>query len=185
MLTYELLGDHEGLLLKGDYTTLRLLRSVVMDVNERSPVIKDKEGAFAALAYDVRKAYEQQREIFPPPEVLPEIGPMYGVGISWPVLLIRHQMLRVSLAYIDHTKWYQAITYALEAVVEDGLREDFGQNAQAIIDQCQRLHSEDAALLDRVDELADKFISWDAKHRAEHLIDLLAPAWIADYKSGR
>ncbi|WP_341487448.1 hypothetical protein [Pararhizobium sp. A13] len=36
--------------------------------------MKDKEGAFLGLAYDVRKAFEQQREILQPPQHFDEVG---------------------------------------------------------------------------------------------------------------
>ena len=89
MLSYRLLKNHAGILLIGDYSSLRWLHEVVHDVNERSPIIKDKEGWFLGLAYDVRKAYEKQREILLPPERFDEIGPRYGVQILWPVLLLQ------------------------------------------------------------------------------------------------
>jgi len=62
MLSYQLLKNHAGILLIGDYNSLRWLHEIVHDVNERSPLIDDKEGPFLALAYDIRKAYERQRE---------------------------------------------------------------------------------------------------------------------------
>lgn len=66
VLSFYLLKNHAGIMLIGDYTSLRWLHEVVHDVNERSPLVRDKEGLFLGLAYDVRKAYEQQREIIPP-----------------------------------------------------------------------------------------------------------------------
>lgn len=93
MLSYGLLRDHAGVLLIGDYTSLTWLHSVVHDVNDRSPLVKDKEGAFLGLAYDVRKAYEQQREVIQPPQNFEEIGVRYGAKILWPVLLLQHRLL--------------------------------------------------------------------------------------------
>jgi len=66
MLSYRLLKNHAGLLLIGDHTSLTWLHEVVHDVNERSPLVGDKEGAFLGLAYDVRKAFQMQREILEP-----------------------------------------------------------------------------------------------------------------------
>lgn len=63
MLSYSLLKNHAGVLLTGDYDSLRALHEVVHQVNEKSPILKNKEGAFLALAYEVRKAYEQQRKL--------------------------------------------------------------------------------------------------------------------------
>lgn len=111
MLSYQLLNNHAGLLLVGDYTSLRLLHEIVHDVNERSPLIREEDGPFLSLAYDVRKAYEQQREILAPPQGYEEMGTRYGVQILWPVLLLQQRTLRVSLGYLDHSKRHQAITY--------------------------------------------------------------------------
>jgi hypothetical protein len=58
VLSYSLLKNHAGILLVGDYTSLTWLHEIVHDVNERSPIVKDKEGSFLGLAYDVREAYE-------------------------------------------------------------------------------------------------------------------------------
>ncbi|MDN7892858.1 hypothetical protein QZM93_30050 [Burkholderia cepacia] len=120
-----MLNNHAGILLTGDYDSLRELHEIVHDVNERSPLIRHGDGPFLGLAYDVRKAYEQQREILKPPKGYEETGVRYGVEILWPVLLVQHRMLRVSLGYLDHSRHHQAITYALEAVIEAGLREDW------------------------------------------------------------
>ncbi|WP_292404134.1 hypothetical protein [Mesorhizobium sp.] len=125
MLSYQLLKNHAGILLIGDYTSLRWLHTVVHDINERSPLIKDREGLFLSLAYDVRKAYERQREILQPPPDHEEMGIRYGVQALWPVILLQQRMLRVSLAYLEHTAKTQAIAYALEAVIEEALEEDF------------------------------------------------------------
>lgn len=42
-------------MLIGDYSSLRWLHEVIHDVNERSPLVRDKEGIFLGLAYEVRK----------------------------------------------------------------------------------------------------------------------------------
>ena len=132
MLSYRLLKNHAGIMLIGDYTSLRWLHEVVHDVNERSPLVRDKEGMFLGLAYDVRKAYERQREIISPPPHYDEMGLRYGVQVLWPVLLLQQRMLRVSLAYLDHSAKTQAISYALEAIIDEALQEDFGaQGTQA------------------------------------------------------
>jgi len=75
-----------------DYTSLRWLHEIVHDVNDRSPLIKDEEGPFLGLAYDIRKAYERQREILPPPPHCEEMGTRYGVQILWPVLLLQQRI---------------------------------------------------------------------------------------------
>ncbi|MCR6627702.1 MAG: hypothetical protein NVV67_15995 [Pseudoxanthomonas sp.] len=174
MLSYQLLNNHAGLLLVGDYTSLRLLREIVHDVNERSPLITEEDGPFLGLAYDVRKAYEQQREILPPPQGYEEMGTRYGVQILWPVLLLQQRTLRVSLGYLDHSRRHQAITYALEAVIEEGLQEDFGPHGQALIDLWQRLDPAYPSMFDKLDSRGAIFCSWGKVERKRRFATLLA-----------
>lgn len=56
--------------------------------------------------------------------IFEEIGVRYGVRILWPVLWLQHRLLKRSLAFLDDRAKSQAITYALEAVIDDALRED-------------------------------------------------------------
>jgi hypothetical protein len=132
MLSFSLVPNHSGIRLGGDYTSLKALYHVIGDINDRSPLIKDQEGLFIALAHDVRKAYQKQREIIQPPEHFEEIGTRYGVEIIWPVLLLQHQLLRSSLGFIDHGPGHQACAYMLETVIEDALKADFGADADHI-----------------------------------------------------
>ncbi|MBP0630549.1 MULTISPECIES: hypothetical protein [unclassified Cupriavidus] len=172
MLAYQLLNNHAGLLLIGDYASLRELHEVVHDVNDRSPLIREEGGAFLGLAYDVRKAYEQQRENLQPPEGYEEIGVRYGVQILWPVLLVQQRMLRVSLGYLDHSRRHQAITYALEAVIEAGLREDFGAQGQTMVDQWLRLDPT-PDIFDRLNSRGAMFCSWSKAERERRFASLL------------
>ncbi|QIB39610.1 hypothetical protein G3A56_16745 (plasmid) [Rhizobium oryzihabitans] len=140
-----------------DYTSLTWLHEVVHDVNERSPIVKDKEGSFLGLAYDVRKAYERQREVIQPPKHIEEIGVRYGVQILWPVLMLQQRLLRQSLAFLNHTAKTQTIAYALEAVIEDALREDFGAQAGHIIDLWQRLDPAQPEVFEMIDSRGQSF----------------------------
>lgn len=126
MLTFKLLRNHAGIVLCGDYNTLTSLHRVVHSINDRSPLIKDTEGSFVALAYDLRKAYQGERRVIKPSPEHADVGSLYGVEILWPVILVQCRMLRASLAFIDSDKHMQAHAYALEAVIEDALKEDFG-----------------------------------------------------------
>lgn len=173
MLSHRLLKNHAGLLLIGDYGTLRTIHDVVHDVNTRSPLIRNREGSFLGLAYDVRKAYERQREIINPPKDFEEIGPRYGVQILWPVLLVQQRALRDSLAYIDHGKRHQAVAYDLEAVIEDGLREDFGAAAPDLIVHWQRMSPAHVDFIDTLDSRGGLFCSWTKTERAERIANLL------------
>ncbi|NJL07076.1 MAG: hypothetical protein HC900_01550 [Methylacidiphilales bacterium] len=158
----------------GDYTSLRWLHTVIHDVNERSPLIQNKEGLFLNLAYDVRKAYEGQREILQPLPHYEEMGVRYGVQTLWPVLLLQQRMLRLSLAYIDHSAKTQAITYALEAIIEDALREDFAaQGADAII-RWKRLDPAHPEVFNKLGSRGAIFCSWTKAERKRHFLNLLS-----------
>lgn len=133
MLKYQLLRNHAGILLLGDYETLKDLHENIHDVNERSPLVRNKEGVFLGLAYDIRKAYEGQRKKLKSPEGYPEIGPRFGVEILWPVLLVQSRILRTSMAFIDTDKGAQANAYALEHVIECALKADFGGDFGAVL----------------------------------------------------
>lgn len=190
MLTYDLLKNHAGLLLCGDYMTLRALHEVVHEVDERSPLVRDKEGTFLALAYDVRKAYERQRRVLPPPEHYPEIGVRFGVEILWPVALVQCAILRTSLSFIDSTKRQQALTYALEDAIESALCADFGIGAAEIIDRWKRIDPKHPWAEEKLHSRGALFSVWSKDQRKTGLAGLLAsldpmypsfyPMWVRD-----
>jgi hypothetical protein len=174
LLSYRLLKNHAGILLVGDYTSLQWLRTVVHEVNERSPLIKDREGLFLNLAYDVRKAYDRQREILQPSSDHEEMGIRYGVQALWPVILLQQRMLRVSLAYLEHTAKTQAITYALEAVIEEALKEDFAAFGVEAVAHWQRLDPAYRNVFDCLWSRTAIFCSWSKSERRRHFLDLLS-----------
>jgi hypothetical protein len=146
MLSHKLLKNHAGILLCGDYMTLEALHQVVHEVNDQSVLIEDKEGMFLGLAYDVRKAFERQRTVIKPEKHFPEMGVRYGVEILWPVLLLQCRLLRCSLAYFDSSKRQQAITYALEDVIETAINEAFGAEAASIAPEWRRMDASQPVL---------------------------------------
>lgn len=97
---------------------------------------------FLGLAYDVRKAYEQQREVLQPPQHSEQIGIRYGMKILWPILLLQRRFLRLSLAFLDQSAKTQAIAYAPEAIIDEALREDFGAEGERAVALWQRLDPE-------------------------------------------
>lgn len=173
MLSYRLLKNHAGLLLIGDYDTLRDLHEAVHGVDEKSPLPKGRDDFFLGLAYDVRKAYERQRETIEPDAMIPERGPRYGVPILWPTLLVQSRILRVGLGYVDSSKAWQAITYSLEAVIESALRDDFGAQAGALIDQWVGLSPETPGFIDMIYTRGALFCSWSKAKRSKGLGELL------------
>jgi len=173
LLSYQLLRNHAGILLAGDFTSLHWLHEVIHDVNERSPLVRDKEGMFLALAYDIRKAYERQRESLEPPEHFEEVGVRYGVRILWPVLLLQQRMLRSSLAHLDHTAKTQAIAYALEAVIEEAVLDDFQSQGKDIITAWKRINPAHPDVFDMLDSRSGLFCSWTKAERKRKFLQLL------------
>lgn len=103
------------------------------------------------------------------------MGIRFGVRIIWPVLLWQARTLRESLAFIDSTKAMQAQAYALEAVIEHGLREDFGPNiGEQIIAEMGRIQPTHADSEDTVDSRGAVFSSWTKAQRRRGLAGLIA-----------
>ncbi|MBG6083046.1 DUF6904 family protein [Rubrivivax gelatinosus] len=174
MLSYSLLKNHAGVLLTGDYDSLRALHEVVHQVNEKSPILKNKEGAFLALAYEVRKAYEQQRKVIKPPADFPEIGPRFGVELFWPELLVQSRMLRVSMSFIATTSWQQALAYNLEAIIESGLQADFAGQYDVLSERWMRINPAHPWPEEKLGSRSAIFNSWTKSDRRKRIAGLLA-----------
>jgi len=97
----------------------------------------------------------------------------YGAQILWPVVLVQQRVLRASLAYLDHSRKHQAITYALEAVLEDALMEDFARQGAAAVERWQRLDPLDPDLLNKLDSRGAIFSSWTKAERRRRFLNLL------------
>lgn len=175
MLRHALLERREGLRLLGVWSDFDALRGVLHDVANRSPLIRNKdETPFHALACALRKACGHDH-------CGADTGCDLTTDVSWVCLLVTARVLRDSLAFMDHGKRHQAMTYALEAAIHDGLREDFGESAKEVLDAWYRLPGNDITLLERYPDAADTFASWSAKMREKSLaemIDRLAAGWI-------
>lgn len=173
MLTYSLLKNHAGILLTGDHGSLKALNEVVHEVNDKSPLLINKEGGLLGLAYDARKAYEKQCEIIKPPKHYPEVGVRYGVQVLWPVLLVQCRMLRASMAFIDTTKWQQAVAFNLEAVIESALESDFGSAAEELKFRWMRIDPAHPWAEEKMESRGGIFSSWTKAERKKNLLGLL------------
>lgn len=174
MLTYSLLKNHAGILLTGDYDSLRTLHEVVHEVNEQTPLLQGKESGFLGLAYDARKAYEKQRKVLKAPTHSPEIGIRFGVEILWPVILVQSRVLRVSMGFIPSTKLQQAIAYNLEAVIESALEHDFGDQWRAVERRWEMIDPAHPWALDKFESRGAIFCSWTKAERKKRIVGLLA-----------
>jgi hypothetical protein len=174
MFTYKALKNDAGIALFSDYLSFKRAHEILHDVNERSPVIRDKEGFFLALAYDVRKAYEGQRMKQEADPMYPEIGTRLGFEILWPTLLVQCRQLRDSLAFIDHSKEHQIVAYELEFVTEQALDAEFRENISDIRAQWQRLSARHPFLEENAETRAAQFAAWTKRERRKGLAGLLS-----------
>ncbi|WP_342310487.1 hypothetical protein [Burkholderia pyrrocinia] len=81
-------------------------------------------------------------------------------------------MLRVSLGYLDHSRRYQAITYALEATIEAGLQEDFVAQGQTLVDYWLRLDPT-SDIFEKLDSRGVLFCSWTKAERERRFASLM------------
>ena len=110
-----------GIILYGDYWDLKNLHSTFHDaVGDES--FDDQSSDFVlALAYDVRKAYERQRERLNATHFDDETISYYGVKILWPIFLVQVGLLRWMAAFRPTTKSHQADLFRLEACADEAL----------------------------------------------------------------
>lgn len=111
-----------GITLQGDYLDLISLHETIHELVKNGPDAEEENNAILGLAYDVRKAYEKQRE-----EV--RIGPdewettYQCVNILWPVVILQTNALRHLAAYQPTSREQQANLYRLESCLEKSLME--------------------------------------------------------------
>ncbi len=112
-----------GVTLWGDYNDLRDLHDTIHVLTENSPFNQGIKDTILGLAYDVRHAYQGDREE-------KQFGfdeydkvKYRGVKVLWPVILFQANVLRCSAAFQPTTKGQQANLYRLEQSIEDSLRD--------------------------------------------------------------
>lgn len=169
MLSYTPMKNLAGIRLEGDYGTLVALHQTIHKISDGSRMGEKQNDILLALAYDVRKAYEEMRDVIQPPKNNPQIGVRYGVKIIWPILLIQARLLREGLAWGPSTSADQACTYDLEAVIESALADQFPKTDRKIRNIVANLNTSFDALIEKIDPLSGMFCSWDKKTRKERL----------------
>jgi hypothetical protein len=123
-----------GIGLYGDYNDLRNLHQTVHALcgSDRDDLDHQKESTLH-IAYELRKAYEGQRETIKHPDSY------YGVKIAWPIILFYTSYLRQCAGFCPTSKEHQANLYRLEHCVENALlKYDFKIGAE-IIESYSRL----------------------------------------------
>ncbi len=115
MIFGEVTKHAAGLTLYGHYSDLTRLYQTVTDVSEGSPFDEFMLG----LAYEIRHAYQGDRESYTPPEIFEPKGSVYlGFKQLWPVFLMQLGMLRWTAGFQPTSKDHQADLFRLEACAE-------------------------------------------------------------------
>jgi hypothetical protein len=122
-----------GVRLWGDYNDLRSLHETIHALTENSPFEEGIRETILGLAYEIRHAYQGDRE-------KKRIGfdkydqvDYKGAKMLWPIILFQASALRYSAAFEPTTKDQQADLYRLEYSLEESLKEvDRGVAAECI-----------------------------------------------------
>lgn len=74
---------------------------------------------------------------------------------------------------MDHSRKHQAITYALEAVIEAALRQDFGLQGETAIALWQRLDPSFPGVFEKLNSRGALFSSWNKTKRKKYFLNLM------------
>ncbi len=108
--------------LGGDYLDLTSLHETVHHLASDTGPLSGHHYEFAlGFAYDLRKAYEGQRDTWP--SDAPAYAGYSAVNILWPIFLVQLGMLRSACAYMPTDRLIQSQLFALEACAEQALCE--------------------------------------------------------------
>ncbi|WP_052742180.1 DUF6904 family protein [Kiloniella litopenaei] len=173
MLRYELTKKHAGIILWGDPWTLNDLFDFIHRINEESSAITNKESFMISLAYDVRKAYQREREVTSV-ESFEDSYKLYGVKIIWPVLLLQISVLRNAMGFLPTTRSDQAIMFDLESTIEAALKKAIPNDADKIFELLGVIGSEKLEHLEKIYlSKCKKYVSLSTRQRLKTLLPLL------------
>jgi hypothetical protein len=172
MLDFKKVKSHAGMKLVGDYSTLQGLHELIHKVAASSPLLREASQSefLLGLAYDVRKAFERQRDIIKPPKHA-NMGVRYGVNVLWPVYLVQVRLLREAMGFMPTDERDQGLAFLLEHATLAGLTADIG--GSEIVTQWRRLSCNPASLTALVDSRAGVFLSWTDAERQKGLGQIL------------
>ncbi|NRA72000.1 MAG: hypothetical protein HRU24_13340 [Gammaproteobacteria bacterium] len=179
MLQFDISKRNGGFILWGDYGTLKPLHSYIMDIANNSPVL-DSEGIVVALAYDIRKAYEGQREKSTTTVWDDEIT-IYGVEQVWTTFLMQVALLRYALAFVDSSKNDQCQIYLLEDFTEQILQAAFPKESHDILAQYKQLIGiQESFIEQKLGSRSSYFLTLNKTQRKLQLAEILSslqPMW--------
>jgi len=110
-----------GLTLYGDYIDFSSLHSTVHQLADQIPLAGHFEEFMLGFAYELRKAYQGEREVKEFGDDGIDKVTYFGCKLLWPFYLVHVGMLRWAAAFNPTTKAIQANLFLLEAATEDAL----------------------------------------------------------------
>jgi hypothetical protein len=168
-----------GFILCGDYLDLHSANEMIHHVVSESPVLKSHTNLamdefILGLAYDIRKAYERQREIIKLDGVDDKEVFYYGVDVIFPCFILQLAALRWACGFTVVNRHQQSILYALEWVVESAMNDFDAETSSQIIKRLSTfgsmLQNEDIDSIEN--EIHDCWVQ-NKKRRFIDLIELL------------
>jgi hypothetical protein len=153
-----------GVILWGDYNDLRSLYDTVSRIADAAP---DAVGDFMyGLSYNIRHAYEHQREekVFGRDDI---DKVMYlGERILWPHVLAQVSLVRYHAAFVNTSKEDQANIYRLEHALEQALRNYDAEIGETCAEWLATpFHASQQYLAEYFDELAHRYVDGPAGKR--------------------
>lgn len=132
--------DSTGFTLCGDYLDLRAAHETVHNIVTNSPVLNnqrhiDLNEFTLGLAYDIRKAYEQQREIINLDGADDKQVTYYGVDVTFPDFILQLAALRWACAFTVINRNQQSILFALEWAVESAMNDFDAKVSSEIVER--------------------------------------------------
>jgi hypothetical protein len=111
-----------GITLYGDYKDLQNLHETIHKIcKEGGPLTGQMNEFVLGLAYDIRHAYQGDRDTFVVDGGAEKKSEYYGESILWPIFLVQVSLLRWAAAFMPTTKEMQSNLYRLEACTEEAL----------------------------------------------------------------
>lgn len=110
-----------GLTLYGDYNDFDSLRDTIHALNDKPPLAGHFEDFISSFAYELRHAYQGDREVTQFGDEGINHVVYFGCNILWPYHLVYVGMLRWAAAFSPTTKEIQANLFRLEACTETAL----------------------------------------------------------------
>ena len=147
--------------------------------------VLEGEGLTLSLAYDIRKAYEGQRESDKKIIWNDELS-IYGVEQVWPTFLTQVALLRTGLAFVNSSKLEQSQMYLLEDFAEKAIAGSFPKEANRITACFHRLVGiQEKQVKDRLGSRVSYFLSIVARKRKALLSEILCsldPMWESSHE---